>query len=88
MYPYQYPPPDVMAQAMQIAQRLAEKKEKKEKREKANKIKAEEDLKRRAAESKSRTLLGLEWFILGILSYPIVGPAYHILLNHVESLSK
>lgn len=88
MYQYPYPPPpDVYAQALQIAQRLAAKKEKKEQREKDAKKKAEADEKKRAEESKSRTLLGLEWFILGILSYPIVGPLYHIAINHMEVFS-
>lgn len=79
--PYGPPSPTDLERGMIIAMKLRRKDEKKEERKKEAEAKKKEDEKKKVAESKGRSLLSVEWFILGILSYPFVGPAYKYLTH-------
>jgi len=72
---------------IKIAMKLKSKEENKiKKKEEAEKKKKEEDKKRMEA-ARMRSLTGIEWFIIGLLMYPIVGPAYKLLTHNLEVFS-
>ncbi len=81
------PNPDVEARAYKIALKLINKEAKKKEKEKEAEGKKKADEKKKIEDSKRRTLFGLEWYILGIISYPFVGPAYRIITNSFEVFS-
>lgn len=55
---------------------------------KNQKRKRREEEGKKAAAARARFFSSLEWFIIGILMYPIVGPLYHVIVNHVEAWAK
>jgi hypothetical protein len=57
-------------------------------KEHRKKEKAKQDVIKKAEAARRRTLSLLEWYILGILSYPFVGPLYHIAINHMNTMVK
>ena len=44
------------------------------------------ELNRKKEEKKGRSLTGIEWFIIGLLMYPVVGPLYNIATHNLEML--
>lgn len=103
MYGYGYPPPwgytpppnggmgmdnstleKGMRIAMKISQREAREKERHENRKKRDKM--DEQKQREAA--RSRTLTSLEWFIIGVVLQPFVGPLYNYLLHNAQTVVK
>lgn len=86
--PNMLPPPDsIEARAYKIAAKLRDKDHKKEEKKKEAEAKKKADDKKKAEDSRRRNLFGLEWYILGILSYPLVGPAYRIITHNLEVFS-
>lgn len=55
----------------------------KELKKKERAKKAEADHARAAS---GRTMTALEWFIIGIVMHPIVGPLYTLAIQHTEAL--
>jgi len=51
--------------------------------DKNNKRKRREEMMKKAAASRARFFTSLEWFIIGILAYPIVGPLYQWAIHRV-----
>lgn len=37
---------------------------------------------------KIRMLTGVEWFVIGLISYPFVGPAYQAIINNMHLVTK
>ena len=83
MYGYPYPPPDfereVFEKGMKIAMKLRD-------REAKQKERGKEREKKEAEAARLRRLTSLEWFILGIVSYPIVGPMYNVAIHHLQNM--
>ena len=89
-----YPPPNVTAGAdpsitqkhfergMQVAQRLAQREAREKERADKNKKRRIDEDRRSAKESFNRTFLYIEWFIIGVLAQPLVGPLYQAAINH------
>ncbi len=84
---YQYPfygprPPteDDFERGMRIAMKLRDREAKKKARTKENEEK-------KAKEASSRMMSSLEWFIIGILMQPIVGPMYHLAVHKLTSMT-
>lgn len=81
-YPMMFPPqqgPDQqkyiefgMKQAEKLMLRDAREKERSEHKKRQNETNSRKD----AAARRSRTLISIEWYILGILSYPLWAPLY------------
>lgn len=94
MWPQNYPSPQYPAvpnpsdieRGFKIAVKLREKEEKKKAKAEEAKNKVKTDDKKKAEENKGKTLFGIEWYILGILSYPIVGPLYRLATHNLEIL--
>lgn len=84
VYPPQGITPDIEARAIKIAAKLVNKEQKKKDKEKDIEAKKKADEKKKIEDGKRRTLFGLEWYILGILSYPFVGPLYYY-ITHIGS---
>lgn len=85
-----YPPPNDdqfqrgMRLAMKIAQREAREKERQENRKKRDR----DEERKRSAAGKAKFLSSLEWFIIGVISYPFVGPMYNIALHNLQTMVK
>lgn len=102
IYPPPYPPPygpppynpmqtplspSEFERGIRIAVKLKSKEENKiKKKEEAEKKKKEED-KKKAEAARMRSLTGIEWFIIGLLMYPVVGPAYKLITHNLDVLS-
>lgn len=84
--PYGPPSPTDIERGMMIAMKLKNKADRKEEKKKEAEAKKKADDKKKAEDNKGKTLFGIEWYILGILSYPIVGPLYRLLTNNLEVL--
>ncbi len=78
--PYGFPDKDDFERGMKIAMKLRDK-------EANKKLKVKELEEKKAAASRARTMTSLEWFIIGILMQPVVGPLYHLLLHKLQSMS-
>lgn len=98
MYGYPYPPMypqqnnnipiEYIEKGIKIAEKLASRDQReKERAERMKQRKRDEDQKQAVA-ARARTLSALEWFILGIISYPFVGPLYQLALTHVQMVAK
>ena len=94
-----YPPPMVGQQQTPIEQayiekgmRLAEKIRNRDLREmeraKSLEKKFRDEEYKRVAATRARMLTSLEWFIIGVISYPFVGPMYQLALSHVQTVVK
>ena len=81
-YPYYSPPPDheLIERAMKLAIKLKE-------RDANKKMKAKEAEEKKIAASKARMMTSLEWFIIGILMQPVVGPLYHLALHKLQVMT-
>lgn len=53
------------------------------KKERAKKNEADQ-----ARAASLRTMTALEWFIIGIVMHPVVGPIYNLAIQHMEALVK
>lgn len=90
----QYPQGPVMPtqndleKGFKLAVRMRMKEERKKEKAEEAKNKAKADDKKKAEESKGKTLMTLEWYILGIISYPIVGPLFRIATHNLEVFGK
>lgn len=89
-YPPQYPQqmqmppsPSDLERGMKIAMKLRAKEDRKEAKKKEDSDKNKSAEKKKAEEARHKNLSALEWFILGILAYPFVGPLY----NYVTHLA-
>lgn len=92
---YGYPPwlpPPVMGgddhqkyfeKGMHIAHKLYMREQREKERQDERKHKKQDDERKRSREARDRFFTKLEWFILGCLSFPIVGPLYHALIKSV-----
>lgn len=47
---------------------------------------AKEASEKHAKQAGQRMMTSLEWFIIGIIMHPIVGPLYHLAIHRVESM--
>ena len=92
--PYGWPPPVIMGQPdqqkyIEYGMRQAEKLMHRERREKERqdnlKKKAMDDARKHAKEARSRLFTALEWFIIGVISYPIVGPLYNVVVKSAQT---
>lgn len=92
-YPPAYPPPantpsaGDLEKGFRIAMKLRQKEERKEEKKKENEAKKKAEDRKKAEESRSKNFFGLEWYILGILSYPIIGPLYKLATHNLEVFS-
>lgn len=95
---YQYPygpwppvigPPQDQQKYIEYGMRQAEKLMQRERREKERqdnfKKKAIDDARKHAREARSRLFSSLEWFIIGVISYPIVGPLYNAAIHAAKA---
>lgn len=100
IYPPPYPPygpppfnnqPQLTAsefeRGIKIAMKLKSKEENKIKRKEEAEKKKKEDDKKKMEAARMRSLTGIEWFIIGLLMYPVVGPAYKILTHNLDVFS-
>lgn len=90
---YQYPPnwgypmipppnDDHFRKGLEFATRLALREEREKQRRKDREKKERDDWKKQARESRRSFLICLELYILGVISYPIVGPLYKLAVSH------
>ena len=91
-YPFMgYPPPhinhDDFERGMKIAERLANRRERDKERHEEIKIKRRKEERKESAAARARTLTMLEWYIIGIVSYPLVGPLYNAAVAHVQAMA-
>lgn len=70
-----------LERGMQIALKISRREAIQKEREERMKFNTKKREQREAADARSRTLLFLEWFILGIILQPFVGVAYNALLK-------
>jgi hypothetical protein len=83
-YPPMNPiPPDIEARATQIAMKLVSKEKRKKEKEEERKVKAKADDKKKAEERKRNSFNLIEWYILGALSYPFIGPLYKMVQHYM-----
>jgi len=96
-YPfYGYPPPVIIPpgqqrpltpeefeRGMKFVHRQREREERNKERIERNKKKAKQEESDRAAAVRARTFNTLEWYILGILSYPFWAPVYRVMMSHM-----
>lgn len=78
------PTPSDLERGYKLALKIRSKEERKKEKEKEAEGKKKTDERKKIEDSKRRTLFGLEWYILGILSYPFIGPLYYIATNHLK----
>jgi len=78
--PYGMPTQDDFERGMKIAMKLRDK-------EANKKSKAKEAEEKKAKEAGQRMMTSLEWFIIGIIMQPVVGPLYHLCLHKLQSMS-
>lgn len=97
MYPppfWGYPPQQTqitqsdLEKGMMLAQRLASRRDREDERKEKLKKRQKEDERRQAESRRARTLTSLEWFIIGVVSYPFVGPLYNLALQHAQTMVK
>lgn len=95
--PYGYPPPmwppgpqqntidqNTFEKGIQIALKIQQR-EAREKERLENRVKrAKDDDRKEAAAARSRALTSIEWFIIGVISYPIVGPLYNLAIHRLS----
>lgn len=81
-YPQQGMTPEIEARAIKIAAKIVSKEAKKKEREKDTEAKKKAEEKKKIEDSKRRNFSAIEWFVLGLLSYPFVGPLY-TLVTHI-----
>lgn len=91
--PYWMPPPmnqggtidhNTIEKGIRIAQKIASR-ELRESERLANRMKkAKDDERKEATAARARMLTSLEWFIIGCISYPIVGPLYQLAIRSVS----
>lgn len=84
MYPHHYPPPYGMSP--EDVERIAKVAIRLKERDARKKAKAKEVEERKAKESSGRMFSALEWFIVGVLLHPIVGPLYNLAIHKVTSM--
>lgn len=97
MYGYGYPPPywgpppanggnldhNTLEKGIRIAQKIAAR-DHREAERLANRMKKDkEDERKRLQAARSSTFFAIEWFIIGVIAYPIVGPLYQLLIHRV-----
>jgi hypothetical protein len=78
--PYGMPTQDDFERGMKIAMKLRDK-------EANKKAKAKELEEKKIVAAKQRMMTSLEWFIIGVLMQPVVGPLYHLMLHKLASMS-
>lgn len=87
-YPYGYPPmigqggpqinlsQEAYEKGLQWAAKMEARKHREKERTERNKDRVQKEAKREARAAIGRTFLSIEWYILGILSYPLWAPMY------------
>jgi hypothetical protein len=84
MYPYHYPPPGIgpedVERIAKVAIRLKE-------RDARKKMKMKETEEKKAKDASNRMMTSLEWFIIGIILQPVVGPMYNMLVHRVMTMA-
>lgn len=85
---FQPPTPDDFQRGLKLALKLREREEKKEFKKKDMEAKKKADDKKANDAASQRTLTSIEWFIIGIILSPFVGPLYTYALNHAQGLVK
>lgn len=90
MYPQQQPQleREFIEKGIKIAERLQNRDRTMKERDERMKAKKRDEERQQAVAARARTLTAIEWFILGIVSYPFVGPLYQLALNHVLVMAK
>lgn len=88
--PYQqtpnFLPPDIEARATKIAMKLMAKEQKKKDKAKEEETKKKDSEKKKAEEKSGYRLMFLEWYVLGALSYPFLGPLYRLAKHYAGAL--
>lgn len=91
-YPYWMPPPmnnggnidhNTIEKGIQIALKIASREAREAERIGNRMKKQKDDEKKEAAASRARVLYSIEWFIIGIISYPVVGPLYQLMITRI-----
>jgi hypothetical protein len=100
---YGYPPPfwgypqqsqnmnmdqNALEKGMRIALKISQR-EAREKERLDNKKKRDRDEERKRVEAaRQRSFTSLEWFIIGVIMYPIVGPLYNLAIHNLQNMVK
>ena len=79
-YPFQYPPPDPDFE--KVAKTVIKLME----REKKQKLKAKDAEEKKAKASSAKMMSALEWFIIGVLMQPVVGPLGSLLVHKLHTM--
>jgi hypothetical protein len=78
---------DHFKKGMEMAQRIALREAREKERHEDRKRKHRDEERKQAAAARARTLTALEWYILGIVSFPFVGPLYNMAIQHVTQMA-
>lgn len=79
-------PPDIEARATKIAMKLMAKEQKKKDKAKEEETKKKDAEKKKAEEKSGYRLMFVEWYVLGALSYPFLGPLYRLAKHYAGVL--